>query len=167
MPPGLLSSSVFRGERAHRPRLMLGTFETAPEAVRANDAAAWRLGHRCSSMNLRDVNSVVQATGLAPPPYIVTREDRRRQLQVECHLIIVEADERAMAEWRCNFPKNVQAEVEFYAQSARAERKKDRAEKRAKKNFINEQLAGPSTIDDDDFDDHWLDMFYTTEEDTA
>jgi hypothetical protein len=43
----------------------------------------------------------------------------------------------------------VQAELEFY-RSRRAERRAYRGDRRRRKAFINAQLAGPQTIDDDD-----------------
>jgi hypothetical protein len=68
-----------------------------------------------------------------------------------------------MATWRREFPQDVQAELEFY-RSRRAERRAYRADRRWRKAFINAQLAGPQTIDDDDprWDDLW-----TQSEDTS
>ncbi|VAI81954.1 unnamed protein product [Triticum turgidum subsp. durum] len=75
--------------------LLLGnkTFETAHEAARAYDAST---GH------------------LAPPLRLVTDEDRRIQHRRERRLLIAEADEYAMAEWRQHFPEDVAAENDFW-----------------------------------------------------
>jgi hypothetical protein len=53
-------------------------------------------------------------------------------------------------------------ELKFYT-TRKADRKKERAYKRRKKAFIQGQLAGPSTTDDDD---RWLDLLITSDEDT-
>jgi hypothetical protein len=72
-----------------------------------------------------------------------------------------------MEDWRCLFPRDVEYECTFYTQKA-AEKRAERvawAEKRRRKTFIEAQLNGPSTIDDDD--DRWDNLFLTTKEDTA
>ncbi|KAE8796585.1 putative AP2 protein [Hordeum vulgare] len=82
MPPRRRSSSSYRGVR-ERPsgtysaeirsgdvRLGLGTFETALEAARAYDTAAWRLGRPRAQMNFHDVYTREQARNLAPPPLV-------------------------------------------------------------------------------------------------
>ncbi|KAE8810761.1 putative AP2 protein [Hordeum vulgare] len=48
--------------------LGLGTFETAHEAARVYDAAAWRLGRPPAQMNFHDVYTREQAQDLAPSP---------------------------------------------------------------------------------------------------
>ncbi|CAM0942825.1 unnamed protein product [Alopecurus aequalis] len=141
MPPR--ARDCFRGVRA-RPngtyyaelRLSLGTYETAHEAARAYDATAWQLGRpRC--------------------------EEKRRQKQISPRLVVGAADERAM--WRLNFTEDFRAERQFYAER-RAVRVAERAEKRAKKAFVEAQRAGPRTISSDD--DRWSDMFLTSEQTT-
>jgi hypothetical protein len=95
MPPRRRSSSGYRGVRA-RPngtfyaeirsgeeRIGLGTFETAHEAARAYDIVAWLLGRPRRSMNFDDVMTRAQAEMLAPPPPAVTREQRKRQQELE------------------------------------------------------------------------------------
>ncbi|CAM0947191.1 unnamed protein product [Alopecurus aequalis] len=98
MPPRR-STSGFRGVRRNgtfhakiRPaehHLTIGMCATTHEAAHAYDGAEWRLG-RAVIDNFRDVNSVAQAMALAPPPYVVTQEERR--------VTVAEADECAMAE---------------------------------------------------------------------
>ncbi|KAM0912306.1 hypothetical protein ACQ4PT_012976 [Festuca glaucescens] len=170
MPPRR-SSSGYRGVRT-RPagnfyveiratgyRLTLGTFETAHEAARAYDAAAWRLGRPRRELNFHDVNSAAQAEMLAPPPCLVTNEERQRHRQRQRRLAIAVADERTMAAWRENFPQDVIDENEFFKQQ-QAERKAARQAKQARKAFILAQMEGLSTIDDDD--PWWADLFSST-----
>ncbi|KAK1615171.1 hypothetical protein QYE76_020688 [Lolium multiflorum] len=126
-------------------RIGLGTYETAHEAARAYDAVAWRLGRPRSSMNFHDVWTRQQAEDLAPPPYI--------------------RDERAAREWAARFPEA--AENEHFRRrraekaTRRAAKKEDRAQRRAekatKRAFIEAQLAGPTTIGEDD--PRWIDLF--------
>ncbi|KAE8820408.1 putative AP2 protein [Hordeum vulgare] len=73
MPPRRRGSSGYRGVCERRSgiyyveirsgdvRLALGTFETAHEATRAYDAAAWRLGRPRAQMNFQDVYRREQA----------------------------------------------------------------------------------------------------------
>ena len=89
MPPRRRGASGFRGVR-ERPngwysaeiragdgRLGLGTFRSAREAVRAYDAATWRLERPRSQMNFRDVFTREEAQRLAPPPpYRLTPNSR-------------------------------------------------------------------------------------------
>jgi hypothetical protein len=49
-------SGAFYAENRSRPeRINLSTYETAHEATRAYDVAAWRLGRPCSQMNFQGV----------------------------------------------------------------------------------------------------------------
>jgi hypothetical protein len=175
MPPHRRSASGFKGVRP-RPnglfyaeirtagfRLTLGTYNSPEEVAHAYDAAAWRIGRPRQQMNFPETESLEEAQFLAPQPHLVTDEDRHRHRQVQRRLLIAEHDERAMAAWRREFPQDVQAELEFY-RSKRAERRAYRADRRRRKAFINAQLAGPQTIDDDDprWDDLW-----TQSEDTS
>jgi hypothetical protein len=175
MPPRRHSASSFKGVRP-RPnglfyaelctagfRLTLGTYNSPEEAARAYDAAAWRIGRPRRKMNFPEMESLEEAQFLMPQPYLVTDEDRHRHRQVQRRLLITEHDERAMAAWRRKFPEDVQAELEFY-RSKRAERRAYRADRRRRKAFINAQLAGPTTIADDDprWDDLWTQSEDTT-----
>ncbi|XP_020146424.1 ethylene-responsive transcription factor ERF071-like [Aegilops tauschii subsp. strangulata] len=78
-------------------RLGLGTFGTAHEAARAYDAAAWRLERPPSQMNFRDVYTREQAQVVAPPPRLITDQDRAEHRRRQRRLLITEEDERAMA----------------------------------------------------------------------
>jgi hypothetical protein len=175
MPPrraGPLSSSGFRGVRA-RPagnfyaeirvtgfRLSLGTFATPHEVARVYDAAAWRLGRPRRDMNFDDVNSRAEAEMVAPPPCLVTAEEKHRHRQRQRRLAIAEADERAMEAWRKNFPQDVADEMHFYAEK-KAQREAEKAAKKARKAFIMAQLEGETTISDDD--PRWDDLWSTTD----
>nr|XP_020170023.1 ethylene-responsive transcription factor ERF107-like [Aegilops tauschii subsp. strangulata] len=70
-------SGMFYAEiRSGGMRLGLGTFETAHEAARAYDVAAWRLSRPRSQMNFDDARTCQQAQDLAPPPRLIINEDR-------------------------------------------------------------------------------------------
>jgi hypothetical protein len=76
-------------------------------------------------------------------------------------LTITKAGELAIAQWRRDCPKDVETKLNFFVKR-KVERKRERAENGRKKVFIEAQLAGPSTIGDDD--DRWLDFFITNDE---
>nr|XP_051210999.1 uncharacterized protein LOC127328441 [Lolium perenne] len=166
MPPRRRPASGYHGVRA-RPsgrfdeeirfgeeRIRLGTFE----AARAYDAVAWRLGRSRRAMNFHDV-----FTRELP---VITREQQRRQRELEQRLLIAERDEALRLEWARRFPEDVAATEAFYAQKEeekeatkakkkasrdkrRAEfaaRKAARAEKVARKEDQKKNDAGPSTI---------------------
>jgi hypothetical protein len=142
-------------------RLGPGTFETA----HAYNAPAWRLGRPRAQMNFSDVRTCEQAQELAPPPRLVTEEDRHVQRRWERRLLIAEADEHAMAVWRERFTQDVVAENEFWAQR-RAERAARRADKRARKEAAETQieLGEASTWDSDD--SRWIDAFTSLDDTT-
>ncbi|XP_044968889.1 ethylene-responsive transcription factor 3-like [Hordeum vulgare subsp. vulgare] len=138
MPPRRRGTFGYRGVRA-RPfgtfyfeirsgemRLGLGMFDTIEEAVRAFDAAAWRLNRPRREMNFPEVMTMELAENLAPHPRVVTDEDRRRNRRRERRLIIAEMDEHAMEAWRRQFPEGVLDKRQFFEQ-----RREERAEKRA------------------------------------
>ncbi|XP_073355481.1 uncharacterized protein [Aegilops tauschii subsp. strangulata] len=119
-------------------------------------------------MNFSDVWTHEQAQELAPPPRLITDEDRRLQRRRESRLLIAEADEHAMAVWRERFSQDVATENEFWAQRM-AERAVRRADKRARKELAEAQIdLGPASTWDDE-DPQWLDAFtssdYITDED--
>ncbi|KAM0901272.1 hypothetical protein ACQ4PT_020100 [Festuca glaucescens] len=175
MPPrraSPLGSTSFRGVRA-RPSgnyatdiqaagmwVWIGTFLTPHEAARAY-AAAWRFGHSCGWLNFPKIKSREEAEMLTPPPLLVTREDQLRYRRALKRLVITEADERAMAEWRCNPPEDVEEEKAFWHEK-KAERKRERDEKKRKKAEIQAELDGLSTLDEKD--DWWFDLLLTSEE---
>ncbi|KAE8780438.1 hypothetical protein D1007_46458 [Hordeum vulgare] len=59
-------------------RLGLGTFESAQETARPDDAAAWRLNRPGREMNFPEVMTLEWAQSLVPHPRIVIEEDRRQ-----------------------------------------------------------------------------------------
>ena len=145
MPPRRRNQSGYRGVRA-RPngtfyaeiragdeRISLGTFETAHEAARAYDAAAWRLGRSRRQMNFTDARTVQQAQDLAPPPRLVTAEDRAADRELQARLLVAHRDEQLVAEYRRRHPEEAAAEAQALATFAaeRAERRHARAQERA------------------------------------
>jgi hypothetical protein len=151
MPPRRTNATGFTGVRqrgtgaysaelrAGGERFNLGTFDTADRAARAWDAAAWRVGRPRRTMNFPEVRSAAEAEALAPAPELVTDLLRRRHVQRNRRLDIAASDERAMAEWRRQFPEDVIAEHEFFArrknerQQAKEARRAARAERRLRK----------------------------------
>ena len=88
-------------------------FETAHEVARVYDPPAWRLNRPLSQMNFSDAQMRQQAQDLAPSPRLITDEDRRIQHRREHRLLIAEAHECAMAEWRQRFAEDVAAKNNF------------------------------------------------------
>ena len=125
-PSGGFSAEIrFRGMH-----LSLSNFDTATEAARAYDAAAWRLQWTHRKLNFHNVPTQERAQELAPLSRLSTDEDRRHSQRREHRLGIAEMDKEAMALWRQHFPLDIINEREFYAQR-RAERDKRRAEQAA------------------------------------
>jgi hypothetical protein len=60
-------------------RIFFGTFETTHEVTRTFDTAAWCLIRLHREMNFDDVQTCEQAETLAPPPHLVTNEEKSRQ----------------------------------------------------------------------------------------
>jgi hypothetical protein len=71
---GSFYTEILTGDR----RIGLRTFETAHEAARAYDAAAWRLGRTRQSINFDDVATAEQTQQLVPPQRLITKEERSR-----------------------------------------------------------------------------------------
>ena len=136
-PSGGFSAEIrFRGMR-----LGLGNFDTANEAARAYDAAAWHLWWSHRTLNFPNVPTRERAQELAPLPRLSTDEDRRDNRRREHRLSIAKMDEEAMALWRQHFPQDIINEREFYAQR-REERDKRRAEQAAYREYQRRRKAG-------------------------
>ncbi|KAE8771358.1 Protein TRANSPARENT TESTA 12 [Hordeum vulgare] len=176
MPPLRRSSSGYRGVR-ERPsgtyyaeirsgdvRLGLGMFETAHEAARAYDAAAWRLGRPRAQMNFHNVYTREQAQNLAPPPRLIIEKDRAEHRQQQRLLLVAEEDERRMAEWRRRHPEDVAAENAYWAERT-ARRHAEPHDRHVRKLLAVSQCgpveAGLASIFTSD-DERWEDAFLST-----
>ncbi|XP_048542846.1 ethylene-responsive transcription factor ERF071-like [Triticum urartu] len=144
MPPRRRGASGYRGVR-QRPngsyyveirsddvRLGLGTFRTAHEAARAYDAAAWRLDRPRVQMKFQDVHTRQQAQDVAPPPRLITDQDRGEHARLQRRLLIAKEDERAMAEWRRRHPDDVADEQAYWAKQT-TKRREERLDRRRRK----------------------------------
>ncbi|XP_047051214.1 ethylene-responsive transcription factor 1-like [Lolium rigidum] len=128
------SGAFYAENRSGPERINLGTYETAHEATRAYDVAAWRHGHPHAEMNFHDVWMQEQAEDLAPPPRLFTDEDKLRHKILQRQLYHAVEDERLMAEWKRRRPKDIQEMRAFYVEhkavqkASRVARRKDKAE---------------------------------------
>ncbi|KAE8818957.1 putative AP2 protein [Hordeum vulgare] len=155
MPPRRRSASGYCGVRQHPNggfyaeirsgdlRLSLGTYDTAHEAARAFDAAAWRLGRPRLQMNF---------------------PDRR--------LLVAQEDERVMAEWRRRHPEDVAYEQEYWERRREEDtrrRHEERLDRRRRKALACAQAdlvnaGGRSFFTEED--ERWFDIWLSTSDDT-
>jgi hypothetical protein len=117
-------------------------------AARADDAAACRFQRPRRDINFPDVESLEEAEFLAPPPCLVTDEDRRRHRQVQRRIAIAERDEQLMRQWRARSPDA------FFA-NLRAQRRSNRRHRRAVAAFELENSNTTWTENDPRWDDLW------------
>ncbi|XP_048557372.1 uncharacterized protein LOC125538111 [Triticum urartu] len=143
-------------------RLSLGTFQTAHEADRAYDAAAWRLDRPRPQMNFQDVYTLRQALDIAPPPRLITDQDHAEHAGRQRRLLIAEKDERAMAEWRRRHPEDI-ADEQAYWTGQTAKRHAERLDMLRRKALALSQCeivenGGQSifSANDSRWDDMWL-----------
>ncbi|KAE8787761.1 Protein TRANSPARENT TESTA 12 [Hordeum vulgare] len=184
MPPRRRGASGYRGVRL-RPnggyyfeirfgdlRLSLGTYETAHEAARAFDAAAWRLGRPRGQMNFQDVYTLQQALNVTPPPRLNTAQDRAEHAARQRRLLVAQEDERVMAEWRQRHPEDVAYEQVYWARRREEDtrrRREERLDRCRRKALANAQadivaVGGRSFFTEND--DRWLDIWISTSDDT-
>ncbi|KAK1610466.1 hypothetical protein QYE76_034139 [Lolium multiflorum] len=99
------------------------TYNTAEEAARAYDAAAWRFRRPGHDINFPDVESLEEAEFLAPPPCLVTTRTVAGIARCSAGSPSP-ADEQLMRRWRARSPDA------FFA-NLRAQRRSNRRHRRA------------------------------------
>ena len=106
-----------------------------------------------------------QTPDLARPPQLVTAADRQEHRRQQHRLVIAEADERAMAEWRQHHPEDVANKNAFWERRAR--RHAERADMHRWKALVISQcdLGHASFFSEDD--DWWADAFVDMSDDTS
>uniref|UniRef100_A0A8I6YK42 AP2/ERF domain-containing protein n=1 Tax=Hordeum vulgare subsp. vulgare TaxID=112509 RepID=A0A8I6YK42_HORVV len=153
-------------------RLSLGTYETAHEAARAFDAAAWRLGRPRRQMNFQDVYTLQQALDVAPPPRLNSAQDRAEHTARQRRLLVAQEDQRVMAEWRRRHPEDVAYEQDYWARRREEDtrrRREERLDRRRRKALASAQAdlvaaGGMSFFTEND--DRWLDIWLSTSDNT-
>ena len=121
-------------------------------------------------MNFTDVPTRERAQELAPPPRLITDDERRKNRRQAHRLSLAEMDTEAMATWRQNFPQDIINEHQFLAEK-RAERKKRRKEraayredKRAQKAVAKSNVELGDASSWDFTDERFLDAYAETSE---
>ncbi|XBH97639.1 hypothetical protein VPH35_127288 [Triticum aestivum] len=122
-------------------------------------------------MNFQDVYTLQQALDVAPPPRFIMAQDRAEHAERQRRLLIVEEDERVMAEWRRRHPEDVADEQAYWAEQT-AKRRADRLDRRRRKALTLSQCeiienGGQSIFSANDprWDDMWIDTSDQTSKD--
>uniref|UniRef100_A0A8I7B3A7 AP2/ERF domain-containing protein n=1 Tax=Hordeum vulgare subsp. vulgare TaxID=112509 RepID=A0A8I7B3A7_HORVV len=145
-------------------RLNLGTYETAYEAARAFDAAAWRLGRPRRQMNFQNIYTLQQALDVVLPPRLNSAQDCAEHTTRQRRLLVAQEDERVMAEWRRRHPEDVAYEQDYWAK-CREERLDTRRRKALASARADIVAAGGRSFFTEN-DDRWLDIWFSTSDDT-
>ncbi|XP_020178449.1 uncharacterized protein [Aegilops tauschii subsp. strangulata] len=162
---GGFSSEIWFGEK----RLILGTFDTAEEAARVHDAAAWRLLRPRGEMNFPTCRASGRrisrlSRGFSPTRIVVVHQRRQRRLA------IAEIDVEAMVVWRKRFAQDIVDERLFYKQrrtereARRTERATYREDKRAQKHAAQLKLKLRETSGWYFEDEQYVDAYIQTSE---
>jgi hypothetical protein len=146
-------------------RCWLGTFDTRHEAACAYDIVLWWFGQLRCLLRFPEIPNREMTEMLAPPLRLVSVEDERRNARTVQQLLVVEADEHCMVEWRWLHPENVEYENNYWTKK----KTEQWAANRAAKTFSDEhyrlmELGLPSIPENDDY---WLDTFPIDAEETC
>ncbi|KAE8799494.1 Glutamyl-tRNA(Gln) amidotransferase subunit A [Hordeum vulgare] len=113
-------------------------------------------------MNFQDVYTREQTQDLAPPPRLISDQDRQEYHRQERWLLVAEEDERSMAEWRRRHPEDVAAENACWAKRT-ARRREERHDMRRCKVLalsecmaVNKGMPSIFTCDDERWENAWL-----------
>ncbi|XBI50183.1 hypothetical protein VPH35_113630 [Triticum aestivum] len=124
-------------------------------------------------MNFQDVYTLQQALDAAPPPHLISAQDRAEHAERQRRLLVAAEDERVMEDWRRRHPKDVADEQAYWAEQT-AKRRADRLDRRRRKALALSQCeivenGGQSIFSDNDprWDDMWLDTSDQTSEDDS
>jgi hypothetical protein len=100
-----------------------------------------------------------EAEFLAPPPHLVTDEDRHRHRHSQRRILITERNERLMQQWWESFPSDGWEEEEFYA----TKKKERRVDRRHRQEFAEAELENPNSPENFDSDGPmWNDLWTET-----
>ncbi|XBH54485.1 hypothetical protein VPH35_076789 [Triticum aestivum] len=122
-------------------------------------------------MNFQDVYTLQQALDVAPPPRLITAQDRAEHAERQRRLLITEEDEQAMTEWRRRHPKDVADEQAYWAEQTAKRRAKPLDRRRQKAVALSQcetvENGGQSifSANDSRWDDMWLDTSDQTSKD--
>ncbi|KAE8781982.1 TATA-box-binding protein 2 [Hordeum vulgare] len=112
------------------------------------------------------------ALDVAPPPRLNTAQDRAKHAARQRRLLVVQEDERVMAEWRRRHPEDVAYEQVYWTRRHEEDtrrRREERLDTRRPKALANAQAdivaaGGRSFFTEND--DRWLDIWLSTSDNT-
>ena len=94
-------------------------------------------------MNFQDCRNAQEAANRAPPPRLVTADDRREHRLRATRGLVEERDQRTIDDWYRNHPREAREEMDFWNTQAgeRAERREGREARRVAKALAEAELV--------------------------